>query len=108
MQMASQSEGGQTKSYILLLIKVGRVVCEHVFACDLSIPPPVWCQSFIRQRTCFSGDKRAPNTFRLTAQTKWRSKGSMHVGICAQRCKDARDNKKQNTFHFLLSEENLL
>lgn len=28
--------------------------------------------------TCFSGDKSVPNTFRLTAQTKWRSKRQMH------------------------------
>lgn len=40
-----------------------------------------------RQRACFSGDKRALNTFWLPAQTVWSGKRHMHAGTRAHACK---------------------
>lgn len=64
---------------ILLLIEFGGR--GELFACDFLIPP-VGCQCLVqRQHTRLSGDKRAPNTFRLAAQTEWRSKRRTHANM---------------------------
>lgn len=55
------------------------------------------------KHACFTGDKRALNTFRLPAQTEWKSKGHTHTGICTQRCEDTHDTRKHNTRVFLLA-----
>lgn len=71
----------------------GSVVCVRFSV------PPVWCQSLLqRQHICFTGDKRALNTFWLPGQNQWSSKGHMHKDICTQRCKDThqRDEKSKH------------